>query len=55
MDMTFQQTYGREYLRAFGTADHWPPGIQIAVAIKAYLSGRGFGPWPRTSRMCGLA
>jgi hypothetical protein len=54
MDMAFQRTYGREFLRAFGTADHWPPGIQIAVAIKAYLSGRGFRPWPNTSRLCGL-
>lgn len=55
MDMPFQRTYGKEYLRAFGTADHWPPGIQIAVAIKAYLSGRGFGPWPNTARRCGLS
>lgn len=54
MDMNFQRSYGREFLRAFGTADHWPPGIQIAVAIKAYLSGRGFSPWPNTSRRCGL-
>jgi transglycosylase-like protein len=54
MDMTFQRTYGREYLAAFGTADRWPPFIQIAVAIKAHLSGRGFGPWPNARRACGL-
>jgi hypothetical protein len=54
MDMTFQRTYGAEYLRAFGTADNWPPSIQVAVAVKAYLSGRGFGPWPNTRRLCNL-
>ena len=55
MDMSFQQAYGSEFLRAFGTADNWPPAVQITVAIRAYLSGRGFGPWPNTARMCGLA
>lgn len=54
MDMSFQRTYGREFLRLFGTADHWTPGMQIAVAIKAYAS-RGFGPWPNTARRCGLS
>ena len=54
MDYGFQRAYGREYLRAFGTADHWTPGMQIAVAIRAYLAGRGFGPWPTTARRCGL-
>jgi hypothetical protein len=54
MDMDFQETYGPEFLKTFGTADRWPVSVQIAVAIKAYVSGRGFGPWPRTSRMCGL-
>jgi hypothetical protein len=54
MDLTFQRTYGGEFLSAFGTADHWPPAIQITVAMRAYLSGRGFGPWPTTRRLCGL-
>jgi hypothetical protein len=54
MDTTFMRTYAPEYLRAFGTADHWPPALQIAVAIRAYLSGRGFYPWPNTARACGL-
>lgn len=54
MDWSFMSAYGAEYLRAWGTADHWPPSVQIAVAIRAYLSGRGFGPWPNTARMCGL-
>ena len=54
MDYTFQRTYGPEFLRAYGTADHWPPAIQISVAMRAYLSGRGFAPWPNTRRLCGL-
>jgi hypothetical protein len=54
MDYTFMRTYGPEFLRAFGPAHNWPPAIQIAVAVRAYLSGRGFGPWPNTRRLCGL-
>jgi hypothetical protein len=54
MDMEFQRAYGSEFLAAFGTADNWPPAIQITVAVRAYLSGRGFGPWPNTRRLCGL-
>jgi hypothetical protein len=54
MDWSFMSTYGGDYLRAWGTADHWPASVQIAVAIRAYLSGRGFYPWPNTARACGL-
>jgi hypothetical protein len=54
MDMGFQRAYGGEFLRAWGTADHWPPFVQLAVGMRAVLAGRGFGPWPNTSRMCGL-
>lgn len=54
MDWNFMSTYGGDYLREWGTADHWPPAIQLAVAIRAYLSGRGFYPWPNTARLCGL-
>lgn len=54
MDYTFMSTYGGDYLRAWGTADHWPPSVQISVAIRAYLSGRGFYPWPTSARLCGL-
>lgn len=54
MDWTFMSTYGADYLKAWGTADHWPPAVQIAVAMRAYLSGRGFWPWPNTARICGL-
>ena len=54
MDLNFQRAYGREFLRAFGTADHWPISVQVAVAIRAVLAGRGFYPWPNTARVCGL-
>lgn len=54
MDRTFQRTYGPEFVRAFGTADRWPAAVQITVGIRAVLSGRGFAPWPRTARECGL-
>jgi hypothetical protein len=54
MDDEFQRTYGPEFYRAWGSADHWPVSVQIAVAIRAYLSGRGFHPWPNTARYCGL-
>ena len=54
MDLDFQRTYGREFLNAWGTADNWPPYVQMTVAMRAYLSGRGFHPWPNTARKCGL-
>jgi hypothetical protein len=53
-DYSFMRSYGREFLARYGTADRWPPGVQIHVAIRAYLSGRGFYPWPLTARRCGL-
>ena len=54
MDMSFQRTYGREFLDAWGTADNWPISVQMAVAMRAYLSGRGYNPWPNTRRYCNL-
>jgi hypothetical protein len=54
MDLAFQSLYGGEYLRRWGTADAWPVWAQIQAAVRAYQSGRGFGPWPRTARACGL-
>ncbi len=54
MDSSFQASYGDWAVRAFGTADHWPVSVQIATAIRAYVSGRGFYPWPNTARSCGL-
>ena len=54
MDMAFQRRYGPELLRKKGTANRWLPIEQIWVAERAYRSGRGFSPWPNTSRYCGL-
>lgn len=54
MDIDFQRTYGSWALAAFGTADKWPISVQLAVAIRAKVSGRGFYPWPNTARYCGL-
>lgn len=53
MDDSFQRTYGPEFYKAWGSADHWPASVQIAVAIRAYLR-RGYYPWPNTARYCGL-
>ena len=54
MDWSFMSTYGAPFLRAFGPASNWTPAMQIAAAERAYLEGRRWGPWPNTSRMCGL-
>jgi hypothetical protein len=54
MDMTFQRTYGADYLARWGTADQWPAWAQMEVAERAYRSGRGFWPWPNSARSCGL-
>lgn len=53
MDIGFQQTYGPELLKTKGTADHWTPQEQMAVAERARAS-RGYNPWPNTARACGL-
>lgn len=54
MDRGFMTTYGGAFYRALGTADHWPASVQLAVGAEAYYSGRGFGPWPTSRRMCGI-
>ena len=54
MDLDFQRLYGADFLRLYGTADKWPPSAQLAVALRAYRSGRGFWPWPTAARLCGL-
>jgi hypothetical protein len=54
MDLPFQQLYGRRFLARFGTADAWPVWAQLEAAARAYGSGRGFGPWPNSARVCGL-
>jgi hypothetical protein len=53
MDAGFMATYGGDLLKRYGTADHWPPAAQVAVAERAYRS-RGFNPWPNTARACGV-
>ncbi len=53
MNRGFMRTYGAEFLRRYGTADRWPPAVQVAVAERAHRT-RGFGPWPNTARRCGL-
>ncbi|HEY8646022.1 MAG TPA: hypothetical protein VIL77_09120 [Gaiellaceae bacterium] len=54
MDLSFQGSYGAEFLRRWGTADNWPVWAQLQAAVRAYQSGRGFYPWPNTARACGL-
>ena len=53
MDTGFMRTYGGDLLKRYGTADHWPPAAQVAVAERAYRT-RGFNPWPNTARACGV-
>ena len=53
MDLPFQEAYGGEFLRRWGTADHWPIWAQVTAANRARAS-RGYTPWPNTARMCGL-
>jgi hypothetical protein len=54
MDLAFQSLYGGDFLDRWGTADNWPAWAQLEAAVRAYRSGRGFGPWPNTARACGL-
>lgn len=53
MDISFQRTYSPYLYRQKGTADRWSPLEQIWTAGFAVPS-RGFSPWPRTARACGL-
>ena len=53
MDWNFQHTYGGWILRHHGTADHWRPVTQILVAYRGWKD-RGWNPWPKTARLCGL-
>jgi hypothetical protein len=54
MDHDFMNTYNHRLYRRKGTANHWTKWEQIWTAVKAYFSGRGFGPWPQTRRACGV-
>jgi hypothetical protein len=56
MDWPFMRTYGPDMLhRHHGAgAEAWTPREQIIVAQRAFMQGRGYNPWPQTSRACGL-
>jgi hypothetical protein len=54
MDVSFMNAYGREFIIRWGYAHNWPVWAQLRAAERAYHSGRGFGPWPNTRRMCGV-
>lgn len=54
MDRGFMRTYAPRVLLRRGWADRWSPLEQMWVAERAHRSGRGFGPWPKTARFCGL-
>ena len=54
MDRSFMSSYAPPSLLRKGFANSWTPLEQMWVAERAYRSGRGFGPWPNTARMCGL-
>jgi len=53
MDREFQNSYGHRLYRSKGTANHWTPLEQMWVAERAWKT-RGFYPWPKTARRCGL-
>ena len=53
MDLNFQKAYGPEFLRLWGTADHWPIWAQLQAGLRA-VKVRGYNPWPNTARRCGL-
>lgn len=54
MDMNFQLTYGREFFKRWGTADHWPVWAQLETGYRGAISRGGFNPWPNTRKMCRL-
>lgn len=55
MDRGFMRQYGLDMIaRHHGWANTWTPREQIIVAQRAFIQGRGYAPWPVTSRACGL-
>lgn len=59
MDLGFQRTYGPEFYKAKGTADHWTIHEQLLASWRAYsgyagYGPRGWGPWPLTRTYCGI-
>jgi hypothetical protein len=63
MDLQFMRSYGSDMLRKYGLpyghsgkggwANAWTPREQMMVAERAVIS-RGFHPWPKTAKACGL-
>jgi hypothetical protein len=53
MNRGFELTYGAEFVRRFGDAQRWKPGLQIAVGYRA-VRQLGFSPWPATRLGCGV-
>jgi hypothetical protein len=53
MDVDFERSYGSKFVSTWGHANRWPSAVQITVAMRAYVS-RGFAPWPKTAKFCGL-
>jgi hypothetical protein len=53
-DRQFQVTYASWLYRSKGTAENWTALEQIWTAEFARTHGRGFAPWPRSARACGL-
>lgn len=55
MDSDFMHTYGRDMIAKYGGyAFRWNARDQVIVAQRAYISGRGYYPWPVTAHICGL-
>lgn len=55
MDVSFMRSYGMDMIRRYGGYAHlWSPRDQMVVAERARASGRGYFPWPRSARWCGL-
>src|SRR5258705_12207143 len=54
MNLSFQQAYGGGLLSRKGAANRWTPLEQMWAAERAPRSGRGFFPWPKTTRSCGI-
>lgn len=57
MGMWFMRTYAPWHLRRYGTADRWPPAMQVRVAERAFRR-EGYsvrwllGQWPNTAPAC---
>lgn len=53
MTRWFQQTYGPEFYRRWGTADRWPVWAQLVTAERAWKQEGNYRQWG-TAPMCGL-